>query len=108
MVKDAIISNYMDQTYPAIRERKTRQKRNPDIEGVNRFKGMWSKTPPAMVLQFAERVVMHKSKLSPRSSTATSYCWIVWKHDHTGVPEQGWIGPCRKRLERASDYEGYV
>lgn len=78
------------------------------LEGVNRYKGLWAKTPPALTLQFAERVVMHKGKLSAKGSTATSYCWIVWRHGHIGVPEQGWIGPCRKRLERASDYEGYV
>lgn len=78
------------------------------LEGVKRYRDLWSKTAPVVTLQFAERVVMHKGKLSVKGSTATSYCWIVWQRGNNLLPEQGWIGPCRKRLERSSDYEGYV
>lgn len=76
------------------------------LESVGRYNSLFSKTPPSHVLQFSERVVMHKGKLSAKGSTATAYCWIVWNKRKLHSPTQfGWIPPCRKRLERASDYE---
>lgn len=74
------------------------------LEGVGRHKGLFSQTPPSLVLQFSERVVMHKGKLSAKGSTATAYCWLVWTAGATGPTAFDWIAPCRKRLERAEDY----
>lgn len=74
------------------------------LEGVGRYDRLFSKTPPSHVLQFTERVVMHKGKLSAKGSTATAYAWLVWVKDSPPRTELDWIGPCRKRLERASDY----
>ncbi len=73
------------------------------LEGVGRYERLFSKNPPSHVLQFTERVVMHKGRLSAKGSTATAYAWLVWIE---GEPETqfGWIAPCRKRLERPSDY----
>lgn len=79
--------------------------RSAFLEGVGRHKNLFSVTPPTHVLQFSERVVMHKGKLSAKGSTATAYCWLVWVHGAKRAPFD-WIAPCRKRLERASDYEG--
>lgn len=86
--------------------------RSAFLEGVGRFERLFSQHQPSHVLQFSERVVMHKGRLAPEGSTATAYCWIVWD---TREPAPGamarpsarlwWIPPCRKRLERASDYE---
>ena len=82
------------------------------LEGVGRFDRLFSMHPPAHVLQFTERVVMHKGKLSPKGSTATAYCWIVWLSRPHAVGKMAhpsarlwWIPPCRKRLEHPSDYE---
>lgn len=72
------------------------------LEGVGRFERLYSKTPPSHVLQFTERVVMHKGRLAPEGSTATAYAWLVWMGD--SQTRLHWIAPCRKRLERASDY----
>lgn len=77
------------------------------LEGVGRHRNLFSVHPPAHVLQFTERVVMHKGKLSPDGSTATAYCWIVWQSGEHNT-RLGWIPPCRKRLERPEDYEGAV
>jgi hypothetical protein len=79
--------------------------RSAFLEGQGRYQNLFSKHPPSRVLQFTERVVMHKGKLSEKGSTATAYCWIVWD---TTAPETltrfEWIAPCRKRLEREGDY----
>lgn len=73
------------------------------LESVGRYQSLFSTTPPALVLQFTERVVMHKGKLSPDGSTATAYCGLVWHHSDNRC-RFGWIAPCRKRLERPGDY----
>lgn len=81
--------------------------RSAFLEGVGRYERLFSQRRPAFVMQFTERVVMHKGKLAPKGSTATAYAWIVWWGFEvpSGVqPQFRWIAPCRKRLERASDY----
>jgi hypothetical protein len=77
------------------------------LEGVGRFDRLFSKNPPSHVLQFTERVVMHKGRLAPEGSTATAYAWLVWLDGGAtdeGETIFGWLAPCRKRLERDGDY----
>lgn len=75
------------------------------LESVGRYERLFSVNPPSHVLQFTERVVMHKGKLSPDGSTATAYAWLVWLVDRDDCETTlEWIAPCRKRLERAEDY----
>lgn len=81
--------------------------RSAFLEGVGRYNALFRFTPPSRVLQFSERVVMHRGRLSATGSTATAYCWLIWdlaRPEGLGVTRFGWIGPCRKRLERAEDY----
>lgn len=73
------------------------------LEGQGRFERLFSKNPPSYVLQFTERVVMHKGRLAPEGSTATAYAWLVWA-DGESPTKFRWIAPCRKRLERPGDY----
>jgi hypothetical protein len=75
------------------------------LEGQGRYERLFSRNPPSFVLQFTERVVMHKGRLAPEGSTATAYAWLVWL-DGESPTKLEWIAPCRKRLERASDYLG--
>lgn len=97
--------------------------RSAFLEGVGRHRDLFSVHRPRLVLQFTERVVMHKGKmLDPdvaietwsekeqafvlrKPSTATAYCWIIWSNSGRREPTAfDWIPPCRKRLERAEDY----
>ena len=73
------------------------------LEGQGRFERLFSKNPPSFVLQFTERVVMHKGRLAPEGSTATAYAWLVWIEGEEPT-QLRWIAPCRKRLEHAEDY----
>lgn len=76
------------------------------LEGQGRHKRLFSKHPPTYVMQFTERVVMHQGRLSAKGSTATAYAWLVWnKSAWLPGTKFCWIPPCRKRLERPSDYE---
>jgi hypothetical protein len=46
-----------------------------------------------------------KGRLDAKASTATGYAWIVWEKNVKTVPRLMWVPPCRKKLERASDYQ---
>ncbi|CAO3404283.1 SAM-dependent DNA methyltransferase [Azospirillum palustre] len=72
------------------------------LESVDRHR-FFTEFPPAVVAQFVERVPMVKGRLSRTASTATSYAWIVWARGNTDTRLR-WIPPCRKALERASDW----
>lgn len=77
------------------------------LEGQGRYERLFSKNPPSYVLQFTERVVMHKGRLAPEGSTATAYAWLIWfTEDPQPVDTRiRWIAPSRAKLERESDYE---
>ena len=79
------------------------------LEGVGRWNTLFSKRKPLAILQFTERVPMHKGRVVENGSTATAYCWIVWscrphRPSPADVPAMVWIPPCRRKLERPGDY----
>jgi hypothetical protein len=75
------------------------------LEGGSRYAELFGSRPPHTVYQFVERVPMVKGRLDRAASTATSYCWCVWRTDRVvNRTFLEWIAPCRKRLERDSDY----
>jgi hypothetical protein len=74
------------------------------IESVGRHERLFSRFKPAFVAQFTERVAMVKGRLDPKASTATGYAWVVWLKCPTSKTQLIWIPPCRKRLERPTDY----
>lgn len=75
------------------------------LEGVGRYEKLFSQNPPSVVAQFSERVPMVKGRYDPDASTATSYCWLAWfTSDRPTGPQMRWIPPCRRELERESDW----
>lgn len=75
------------------------------LESKTRYRTLFEVTPPSNILQFTERVVMHHGKLSQFGSTATAYCWIIWRKGTPSGTHFHWIPPCRKKLERPGDYD---
>jgi hypothetical protein len=79
--------------------------RSQFVEGIGRHERLFSKTPPLLIAQFAERVPMVAGRLDPASKTATSYSWFHWKCGVLEAPKIVWISPCRHLLEdRIADY----
>lgn len=74
------------------------------LEGQLRHASLFSVHRPRLILQFAERVVMHKGRLAPEGSTATAYCWIVFGPYPAPSTKFDWIAPCRAQLEAQGDY----
>jgi hypothetical protein len=79
--------------------------RSAFLEGIGRYRNLFSQIPPTDILQFSERVPMVKGRYDHKASSATAYCWLVWRLSAPiGEARLHWIAPCRKRLERAGDY----
>jgi hypothetical protein len=74
------------------------------LESVGRYDGIFRKMPPTKFAQFVERVPMVKGRLDRKATTATGYAWLVWEKQTSGSPRLMWVPPCRKQLEKISDY----
>lgn len=74
------------------------------LESSGRYNDIFKATPPSIFAQFVERVPMVKGRLDMKATTATGYAWFVWEKEAGGYPRLAWIPPCRKQLERKSDY----
>jgi hypothetical protein len=74
------------------------------LESIGRYEGIFREMPPTKFAQFVERVPMVKGRLDRRATTATGYAWLVWEKRADGAPRLMWVPPCRKNLERRSDY----
>jgi len=74
------------------------------LESVGRYDSIFRKMPPTKFAQFVERVPMVKGRLDRKATTATGYAWLVWEKQMSGLPRLMWVPPCRKELERLSDY----
>lgn len=74
------------------------------LESVGRYERLFSQQPPSIVAQFVERVPMIKGRLDKHAKSATGYAWFVWEKDAIGSTNVVWIPPCRRNLERQTDY----
>jgi hypothetical protein len=74
------------------------------LESIGRYEGIFRDNPPTKFAQFTERVPMVRGRLDIKASTATGYAWLVWEKSTVGPPLLTWVPPCRKQLERKSDY----
>jgi hypothetical protein len=74
------------------------------LESVGRYQSIFQGMPPTKFAQFVERVPMVKGRLDRKATTATGYAWLVWEMKVKGLPRLMWVPPCRRELERPSDY----
>jgi hypothetical protein len=74
------------------------------LESVGRYGRIFSECPPTKFAQFTERVPMFRGRLDATGSTATGYAWFVWERNATDAARLMWIPPCRRELERPTDY----
>lgn len=74
------------------------------LESVGRYNRLFMNDPPAKFAQFVERVPMVKGRLDQKATTATGYAWLIWENDVREQTKVVWIPPCRRKLEKPSDY----
>lgn len=48
------------------------------LEGVSRYKNIFSKNPPTDIYQYIDRIQCWKNGEKPTGSSAQAYCWLVW------------------------------
>jgi hypothetical protein len=74
------------------------------LEGANRYKTIFVETPPTIVAPFVERVTLIKNKVTKKRCSTTAYAWFVWYIHNMESTKIVWIPPCKKELEKDSDY----
>jgi hypothetical protein len=78
------------------------------LESSGRYREIFEKTPPSIFAQFVERVPMVKGRLDSKATTATGYAWFIWEKRGSAYPRLIWVPPCRKDLEKVSDYASFL
>lgn len=69
-----------------------------------RYQRLFRVHPPAVVAQYVERVPMVQARLDRDASTATEYCWAVWRKLRPEYTQLIWIPPCRAEFDRDEDW----
>ena len=67
------------------------------LEGKRRFNELYSKNPPAEILQFVERMTVARNgdyDMYDKPS-ATAFCWMIWRKGFKGKPQVDWISSLR-------------
>lgn len=78
------------------------------LEGIERYQLLFKDRPPTLYAQFCERVNLCEGKWEPLGSTATAYCWLVWRKGQEPQPPF-WIPPGqRKRFLYPDDVERFT
>lgn len=65
------------------------------LEGIDRYKELFSKYPPKTVYVFPKRVLCAKNGdfngMKERGGSAVAYSWFVWEKGYTGKPTIDWL-----------------
>lgn len=48
------------------------------LEGVGRYKNIFSINPPTDIYQYIDRIQCWRNGKKPQGSSAQAYCWLVW------------------------------
>jgi len=61
------------------------------LEGANRQKSIFQKTPPSRVWVFSERITFYPSGSVQKGSGTTAYAWFVWDKECSSPSELKWL-----------------
>lgn len=65
------------------------------LEGIDRYKELFSKYPPKMIYGFPKRVMCAKNgefeRMKAGGGSAVAYAWFVWEKGYTGLPRFDWL-----------------
>jgi hypothetical protein len=63
------------------------------LEGANRANTIFSKSPPARVWVFSERITFYPKGAQRKGTGTTAYAWFVWDKDAANRTELKWLRP---------------
>jgi hypothetical protein len=61
------------------------------VEGANRQRTIFSKTPPTRIWVFSERITFYPAGAVQKGSGTTAYAWFVWDKQDMGRCETKWL-----------------
>ena len=65
------------------------------LEGIDRYRELFSKFPPKMIYGFPKRVLCAKNGdfegMKKGGGSAVAYAWFVWEKGYTGLPQFDWL-----------------
>jgi hypothetical protein len=61
------------------------------LEGSNRNKNLFSRTPPSRVWVFSERITFYANGSRTGGSGTTAYAWFVWEKETDNRTELKWL-----------------
>jgi hypothetical protein len=61
------------------------------VEGANRQRTIFAKTPPTRIWVFSERITFYPAGAVQKGSGTTAYAWFVWDKDDMGKTEMKWL-----------------
>jgi hypothetical protein len=63
------------------------------LEGANRQRTIFSKSPPSRVWIFSERITFYPANAVKKGSGTTAYAWLVWDKSASRGTELKWFEP---------------
>jgi hypothetical protein len=63
------------------------------LEGANRQRSIFTKSPPSRVWVFSERITFYPAGAVQKGSGTTAYAWFVWDKDAPSTTELKWFKP---------------
>ena len=61
------------------------------VEGANRQRTIFAKTPPTRIWVFSERITFYPAGAVQKGSGTTAYAWFVWDKMDIGKSEMKWL-----------------
>ena len=61
------------------------------VEGANRQRTIFAKTPPTRIWVFSERITFYPAGAVQKGSGTTAYAWFVWDKISVGKSEMKWL-----------------
>jgi len=61
------------------------------IEGANRQRTIFARTPPTRIWVFSERITFYPAGAVQKGSATTAYSWFVWDKQDIGKTEMKWL-----------------
>lgn len=76
------------------------------LEGANRQRTLFSKTPPARVWVFSERITFYPAGAVRKGSGTTAYAWFIWDKQGDDKTELKWLPSGYKSARARADQTG--
>jgi hypothetical protein len=61
------------------------------VEGANRQRTIFAKTPPTRIWVFSERITFYPAGAIRKGSGTTAYAWFIWDKQDIGKTEMKWL-----------------